>query len=94
MKPEKVEQKNPSSRVMDKKKRKKEKKKRRKKGRRVNFVFFFFFSSLKRLVQSGPVQFGLSVALAFRALVFRLQISRVSAETVHAIINGDGRRGR
>lgn len=92
MKPEKVEQKNPSSRVMDKKKRKKEKKERRKKGRRVNFVFFF--SSLKRLVQSGPVQFGLSVALAFRALVFRLQISRVSAETVHAIINGDGRRGR
>lgn len=74
-------------------KRKKEKKERRKKDRR-QFPFFFFFVPLKRLVESDPVQFGLSVALAFLALVFRLQISRVSAETVHAIINGDGRRGR
>lgn len=77
---------------MDKKKKKEREK--RKKKERSSSEFRFFFSSLKRLVQSGPVQFGLSVALAFRALVFRLQISRVSAETVHAIINGDGRRGR
>lgn len=78
-------------------KRKKEKKKKeeRKIVERISFFFFFFCSSsLKRLVESDPVQFGLSVALAFLALVFRLQISRVSAETVHAIINGDGRRGR
>lgn len=76
-------------------KRKKEKKKKeeRKIVERISF-FFFFFVPLKRLVESDPVQFGLSVALAFLALVFRLQISRVSAETVHAIINGDGRRGR
>lgn len=77
-------------------KRKKEKKKKeeRKIVERISFFFFFCSSSLKRLVESDPVQFGLSVALAFLALVFRLQISRVSAETVHAIINGDGRRGR
>lgn len=77
-------------------KRKKEKKKKeeRKIVERISFFFFFFFVPLKRLVESDPVQFGLSVALAFLALVFRLQISRVSAETVHAIINGDGRRGR
>lgn len=79
---------------MDKKKKKEREKGKKKERSSSEFRFFFFFSSLKRLVQSGPVQFGLSVALAFRALVFRLQISRVSAETVHAIINGDGRRGR
>ena len=77
---------------MDQKRKKEKKKKEERKI--VERISFFFFVPLKRLVESDPVQFGLSVALAFLALVFRLQISRVSAETVHAIINGDGRRGR
>lgn len=90
--------KNPSSRVMNKKtKKKREGEKERKEGRSSSeFRFFFFFSPVSEEI--SRVRSSLVCQLHSHSVgprvSFRLQISRVSAETVHAIINGDGRRGR